>query len=105
MTEHDDEKHALDRWSHRLSNALHILDLQPDNALILELAAKSARSVSPSAGPISAFYVGYAAALAATSGHVDAQSAMRSAVEKAMKLCEDGKEAGPGNGGWSETAQ
>jgi hypothetical protein len=105
MTEHDDETRILDHWSHRLSHALHILDLQADHAPILELAAESARSVSPSAGAISTFYVGYAAALAATSGHIDAQSAVRSAVEKAMKLCEDGKEPGPGRGGWTETAQ
>ena len=105
MTEDDDEMRTLDHWSHRLSNALHLLDVRIDNARILELAAESARSVSPSAGAVSAFYVGYAAALAAASGHVDAQSAVHSAVEKAMALCENGREAGPGGGGWTETAQ
>nr|WP_245356685.1 DUF6457 domain-containing protein [Paeniglutamicibacter kerguelensis] len=69
------------------------------------MAEESSRSVSPSAGPISAFYVGYAAALAATSGHIDPQKAVRSAVEKALKLCEAGNEQGPDRGGWAETAR
>lgn len=105
MTERENEKHSLDRWSQKLSNALHILDLKPDNPLILDLAAQSARSVDPSAGPISAFYVGYAAALAASSGQVDAQEAMRSAAQTAMTLCQDGNDQDLGSGGWAETAQ
>ena len=105
MTERENEKHSLDRWSQKLSNALHILDLKPDNPLILDLASQSARSAGPSAGPISAFYVGYAAALATASGHVDAQEAMKSAAQTVITLCQDGNDADPGRGGWAETAQ
>ncbi len=105
MTEDNDEKRTLEHWSHRLTQALQILDLKPDNELILKLAEESSRSVSPSAGPISAFYVGYAAALAATSGHIEPQEAMKSAVEKTMKICEGGNEAARDSGGWAATAQ
>lgn len=105
MTEHEDEKRALDRWSHRLSHALNILDLEPENDLVLDVAAQSARSVGGSAGAVSAFYVGYAAALAATSGHVDAQEAVRTAAQKVLELSRDGDAAGPASGGWTETAQ
>ena len=105
MTQDDDEMRTLEHWGHRLSNALHLLDLKIDNARILELASESARSVSPSAGAVSAFYVGYAAAQAASSGHVDARSAVGSALEKALALCENGRDAGPGSGGWTEPAQ
>lgn len=105
MTDYGDEKRTLDHWSHRLSHALQILDLEADHELILQLAEESSRAVGPSAGPISAFYVGYAAALAATSGHISPQAAVDSAAEKAMRLCKDGNEEGPDSGGWAENAQ
>ncbi|WP_434615883.1 DUF6457 domain-containing protein [Arthrobacter sp. A5] len=105
MTDHDDEEQALARWGHRLSQALQILDLEVDQKLILRLADESGRSVGPSAGPISTFVVGYAAALAATSGHVDPQAAVRSAADTALKLCEDGTPGGPDTEGWAGTAQ
>lgn len=105
MTDYDDEKRALDDWSHRLLHALQILDLEADAQLILKVAEKSSRSVSPSAGPIGAFYVGYAAALATTSGGVDTQTAVTNAAEKVMKLCEGVNEGGPEGGGWTDTAQ
>ncbi len=105
MGDYDNEKRNLEHWSHRISHALQILDLEEENELILKLAEESSRSVCPSAGAISSFYVGYAAALAATSGHVDPQTAVRSAVEKALKLCTAGNEQGPDQGGWAATAQ
>lgn len=105
MTNAEDEKRKLEHWSHRLSHALQILDLEPDDELILKVAAETSRSISPSAGPISAFYVGYAAALAATSGHVDAQTAVKNAAEKTMKLCASGTDDVPEGRGWAGTAQ
>lgn len=105
MTDHDDEERALAHWGHRLVQALQILDLNVDQKMILRLADESARSVSPSAGAISAFVVGYAAALAVTSGHVDSQAAVKSAVDTALKLCEDGTADGPDTDGWAGTAQ
>ncbi|WP_345468850.1 DUF6457 domain-containing protein, partial [Paeniglutamicibacter antarcticus] len=85
MTMNDDEKRTLEHWSNRLTQALQILDLKEENDLILRLAQESSTSVSPSSGPISTFYAGYAAALAATSRHVDPQEAVKTAVEKIMK--------------------
>ncbi len=105
MTDHNDEKRALDDWSHTLSHALQILDLDADAQLILKVAEETSRLVSPSAGPISAFYVGYAAALAATSGHVDTTTAVTNAAEKVMELCEGVNEEAPEGGGWADTAQ
>ncbi|GAA5228484.1 DUF6457 domain-containing protein [Paeniglutamicibacter antarcticus] len=105
MTENNDEKRTLEYWSNRLTQALQILDLKEENDLILRLAQESSQSVSPSSGPISTFYAGYAAALAATSGHVDPQEAVKTAVGKVRKLCEEGSEAGKDSGGWAETGQ
>ncbi|MDO5753812.1 DUF6457 domain-containing protein [Arthrobacter sp.] len=105
MTDHNDEKRALNDWSHTLSHALQILDLDADAQLILDVAKETSRSVGPSAGPISAFYVGYAAALAATSGHVDTTTAVTNAAQKVMKLCAGVNEEGPEGGGWADTAQ
>ncbi len=105
MTDHNNEKQTLDRWSHGLTHALQILDLEADAQLILKVAEETSRSVSPTAGPVSAFYVGYAAALASTSGHINTQTAVTNATEKVMKLCEGGNEKGAQGGGWADTAQ
>ncbi len=105
MTDHDEEDRTLAHWGQRLSQALQILDLDVDQKLILRLADESARSAGPSAGPISTFVVGYAAALAVSSGHVDSQAAVRSAVETALKLCQNGAASGPDTDGWAGTAQ
>ncbi len=105
MTDHDEEERALTHWSQRLSQALQILDLTVDQKLIVRLADESARTAGPSAGPISAFIVGYAAALAVSSGHVDSPAAVSSAVDTALKLCEDGTAGGPDTKGWAGTAQ
>ena len=47
MTTTDDTR-ALDEWSQRLTQALQILDLKIDHALILELAARASRTASAS---------------------------------------------------------
>ncbi len=105
MTDHDEEERALAHWGQRLSQALQILDLDVDQKLILRLADESARSAGPQAAPISTFVVGYAAALAVSSGHVDSQAAVRSAVDTALALCQDGTHGGPDTQGWAGTAQ
>ncbi len=105
MTDHDKDEQALAHWGQRLSQALQILDLEVDQKLILRLADESARSAGPSAGPISTFLVGYAAALAVSSGHVASQAAVRSAVDTALKLCQNGSAGGPDMDGWAGTAQ
>lgn len=61
MPANDDEAQILDQWSHRLANALQLLDLDFDRELILDLAGESARSVTHAAAPITALMVGYAA--------------------------------------------
>ena len=83
-------------------HALQILDLEADAQLILKVAEETSRSVSPSADPVSAYYFGYAAALAATSGNVDAETAVTNAAEKVMKLYEGG---GAEGGGCADTTQ
>ncbi|MBG0740872.1 hypothetical protein IV500_15965 [Paeniglutamicibacter antarcticus] len=105
MTDHDEEERDVTQWGQRLSQALQILDLQVDQKLILKLADESTRSAGPSAAPISTFLVGYAAALAVSSGHVGSQAAVRSAVDTALQLCGNGKTGGPDTQGWAGTAQ
>lgn len=104
MTENTDEELVLDQWSRRLTQALQILDFEVDQQLVFELAERS-RSVSPSAGPVSALIVGYAAGLAAKGGKTGSSAAVRSAAEVALQLCQDGTEGGPDAQGWSNTAQ
>lgn len=46
MPANDDEAQILDQWSHRLANALQLLDLDFDRELILDLAGNP-RGPSP----------------------------------------------------------
>ena len=85
--------------------SLQVLDLEVDAQLVLKVVGEISRVVSPSAGPVSAFSVGYAATLAATSAHINTQTAITNAAEKVMKLCEGGNEEDPEGGHWSDTAQ
>ncbi|HCB56367.1 MAG TPA: hypothetical protein DEP82_00050 [Arthrobacter bacterium] len=104
MTEHTDEGLVLDQWSRRLTQALQILDFEVDQKLVLELTEQS-RSVSPSAGAVSALIVGYAAGLAAKVGKTESSAAVRSAAEVALQLCRDGAEGGPDAQGWTNSGQ
>jgi len=104
MTDSSDEELALAQWSRRLTQALQILDLEVDSQAILQLAEEST-SVSPSAGPISAFVVGFAAGQATNSGKRDVQSAVDTAVQKARGLVSGGTQDGPDRKGWVDSAQ
>ncbi|CAN7244621.1 DUF6457 domain-containing protein [Arthrobacter sp. LjRoot14] len=119
MPANDDEAQILDQWSHRLANALQLLDLDFDRELILDLAGESARSVTHAAAPITALMVGYAAGLAAgarntgttgtatgSGGPKEASAAaVAQAAAVAFRLCEDGADGGPSSKGWADTAQ
>ena len=104
MSDSSDEELALAQWSRRLTQALQILDLEVDTQAILQLAEES-KSVSPSAGPVSAFIVGFAAGQATNSGKKDVQAAVETALKKAHGLVADGAQGGPDNRGWVDSAQ
>ena len=95
----------LAQWSRRLTQALQILDLDLDRQLVARLAQDSARAVNPSAAPISALLVGYAAGLASQNGEGTPNEAVQSAAETALQLCEHGVDGGPDSAGWTTTAQ
>src|SRR6478752_5479177 len=114
MATNDDEAQILDQWTHKLTQSLQILDLKVDQELILELARKSADSVTHAAAPITAFLVGYAAALEAGTGSAGSKAASTASVTKAadvaFSLCEDARQQGnthpePGAKGWTHSAQ
>lgn len=48
-------------WTRRLTEALGVPDLDPDIALILDLARDAAHGVARPAAPLTTFLVGYAA--------------------------------------------
>jgi hypothetical protein len=105
VTDRDDEQQAIDHWTHRLTQALQILDFELDQDLVRELNEQSAQHISPSAGPVSALLVGYAAGLAATNGKKEAREAVGTAADVALKLCREGAGGGPDSKGWTATAQ
>jgi len=98
------DRRALDDLSQRLAQALQILDLDVDYALLLGLADESTRAVGPGGGPISTFLVGYAAGMAGTSG----KPAATDAVERAVGVAREAtRKTGDGgiDDGWAKTAQ
>jgi hypothetical protein len=115
MTANDNENQILDQWSHRLAQALQLLDLDFDRELILDLAGESARSVTHAAAPITALMVGYAAGLAAgtstgtatgsAGSKQSSAAAVAQAADVAFRLCQDGADGGPSSKGWADTAQ
>ena len=114
MATNDDEAQILEQWTHKLTQALQILDLKVDQELILELARKSADSVTHAAAPITAFLVGYAAALEAGTGSAGSKAASTASITKAadvaFSLCADARqqanpEPEPGAQGWTHSAQ
>jgi len=101
-----DETRALEEWSQRLTQALQILDLKIDHALLLKLADASSQSITPTAGAISTFVVGYAAGLASTSGERESTAAIKTATHTALLALNDGdEEAASASDGWVGTAQ
>jgi hypothetical protein len=109
MAVDENEAQVLDQWTHRLAQALQILDLEVDQELLLDLARKSAGSVIHAAAPVTTFLVGYAAGLAAGNGSAgstaDSTAAVTQAADVAFRLCEDGHDGGPAAGGWADTGQ
>lgn len=109
MTVNDNEAQVLDQWSHRLAQALQILDLKVDHELLLDLARKSSDNVIHAAAPITTFLVGYAAAMDAGTGGAGNREAASAAVAKAAKvafgLLDDGADGGPAGRGWADTGQ
>jgi hypothetical protein len=104
MTNSDER--ALEEWSQRLTQALQILDLRVDLELVQRLVDESARSIDPSAGPVTTFFVGYAAGLASTSGEKEATAAVHTAAHTALLALEHGvSEQAPASEGWPDTAQ
>jgi hypothetical protein len=109
MALNDDEAQVLEQWTHRLTQALQILDLKADPELILDLARKSADSVTHAAAPITTFLVGYAAGLEAGTGSAGSKAASSASITKAadvaLQLCEDARHREPGAQGWTHSAQ
>ncbi|BCW48242.1 DUF6457 domain-containing protein [Arthrobacter sp. StoSoilB13] len=101
----DNEAQVLSQWSQELARALHILDLEVDQELVLDLARKSADSVIHAAAPVTAFMVGYAAGLEAGKGSrgsdVLPAVATSKAADIAFRLCSDRAEGR----GWEPTNQ
>lgn len=104
MSETPDE-HELTEWSRRLAQALQILDLEVAPRELLEIAARSARGVTGSAGPITTFYVGYAAALATQTSDQSPNEAVAAASAVAAQLADGGAGEGQAGLGWIDTAQ
>ncbi|MET3141789.1 UNVERIFIED_ORG: hypothetical protein ABIB19_002455 [Arthrobacter sp. UYEF10] len=108
MAVDENEAQVLEQWTHRLAQALQILDLAVDQELLLDLARKSAGSVIHAAAPVTTFLVGYAAGLAAGNGagsKAGSTAAVTQAADVAFRLCEDGHDGGPAAGGWADTGQ
>ncbi len=102
MPEHE-ESELMD-WSRKLTQALQILDLEVDHRLLAELAQKSSALVSPAAGATSAFLVGYAAGLTATSGHKESAAAVESAASTVFDIIDKGRGEQSARG-WTGSAQ
>jgi hypothetical protein len=107
MAVHDDSALDLDQWSRRLAQALQILDLKVDTQEILQLARKASGSVSPEAGALTTFYVGYAAALDAAGNRAGRtpDQAVRDAAATAGRLADEGAHGGQDSVGWAATGQ
>ena len=71
----------LEDWARRLTEALGIPDLDPDIALILDVARDAAHGVARPAAPLTTFLVGYAAGRAGGSqSDIEALSRTASAL-------------------------
>ncbi|MEX5303998.1 DUF6457 domain-containing protein [Kocuria sabuli] len=107
MAMHDDDALDLDQWSQRLTQALQILDLKVDTREVLELAERASGAVSPGAGALTTFYVGYAAALDAAGSRAGKtpDQAVRDAAETADRIMDDGARGGQDSAGWAATGQ
>ena len=104
MATHDDEERTLSEWSRTLGQALQILDLELDHPRIAELAERSEAHVSPHAGAVSAFMVGYAAGSVTTEGREQASAAVEKAVKTVLTVIAKDEETNE-QAGWTGSAQ
>ena len=108
MAVDDDEAQILAQWSHRLAQALQLLDLEFDQEQVLDLARTSARSVTHAAAPITTLMVGYAAGLAVGSGGGGSKESAAGIAPAARPPAPRGGDrpaGGPASKGWADTAQ
>jgi hypothetical protein len=110
----DSNAAEVEQWTRRLTQALQILDLRVDQALVAELAARSSETFGSTSVPVTTFVVGYAAGLSAAAGSVNANEATKRAADVALRLCAeappaapqpDGSTKPPDADGWLSTAQ
>ena len=104
MATPDDEERTLSDWSRTLGQALQILDLELDHPRIVELAERSSAYVSPHAGAVSAFMVGYAAGTVTTEGRAETSAAIEKAVRTALTVIATDEETHEQKG-WTGSAQ
>jgi hypothetical protein len=104
MATPDDEERTLSEWSRTLTQALQILDLEVDHPRIVELAERSSGLVSPHAGAISAFLVGYAAGTVTTDGREETSAAVEKAVKTVLTVIHKDEETQEEKG-WTGSAQ
>lgn len=104
----------LEQWTRRLTQALQILDLRVDHALLADLAERSSQGVGHASAPVTSFVVGYAAGLSAATGSVSATDATSRAADVAVRLLADARRTEsqpsvrsdpPEAEGWLGTAQ
>lgn len=99
----------LDDYVHRLAQALQILDLSADHSTVLDAARKAVAAHGADAGPLTAFYVGYAAGSA--SPHHQGSEAVVKAADVASRTISPPADAtrstggAEESGGWAATAQ
>lgn len=102
-TPHDEDR-TLNDWSRTLGQALQVLDLELDHARIVELADRTSTLLTPNAGAISAFMVGYAAGTVTTDGRAETDAAIEKAVKTVMTIIEKDEQTDEQKG-WTGSAQ
>jgi hypothetical protein len=104
MAAPDDEERTLSEWSRTLAQALQILDLEVDHPRIVEVAERSSHLLTPHAGAISAFLVGYAAGSVTTEGRGETSAAVEKAAKTVLTVIEKDEETQE-QAGWTGSAQ
>lgn len=92
MPTSDAEFQALEKWSRDLAQALQIPDLHIDHEMLLELARRSADTITHAAAPVTAFLVGYAAGSRVPEG----ADSIAAAAGVAIDLCDSIGQREPG---------
>ncbi|MGV0111861.1 DUF6457 domain-containing protein [Arthrobacter sp. CP30] len=100
----DDEERSLSEWSRTLAQALQVLDLEVDHPRIVEVAERSSRLLTPHAGAISAFMIGYAAGTVTTDGRDETSAAVEKAAKTVLTVIEKDEETSEEEG-WTGSAQ